>query len=147
MEQTVQKITYGMNIEQAVTALGNQLDARACGIPARFSFHWAGYRFRGTLTSLDRSKGEIEVTARLGVLPFTAENAALRQKGMDVLNRCENLNNVRFRVTSSGEILCAASTIFESKISAVPVAQALTVTLLNLRKHLKHFDGLLIPVS
>ena len=147
MEQTVQKITNGMNIEDAVTALGGQLNARAFGIPSRFSFHWSGYRFRGTLTSVDRSAGEIEVTARLGILPFTAENAALRQKAIEILNRCEQLNDVRFGVTSSGEVQCSASTIFETRTSAVPAAQALTVTLLYLRKHLKHLDDLLIPVS
>jgi len=145
--QTVQDLTKGMTINEAVTALGSELKARTSGVPLRFAFHWAGYPFKGSLTPHKSGTGEIEITARLGTLPFSVENAGVRQKGLDLLNRCEEYRDICFQITSTGEVQCSTSTTFESNLSAVTMAEVLTITLLHLRKYLKCFDGILVPLS
>lgn len=146
MMQTVQDLTNGRTINEAITALGNELKARTGGVPLRFAFHWAGYPFKGSLTPHKSGTGEIEITARLGTLPFSAENARARQKGLDLLSCCEEDSEICFQVTSTGEVQCSTSTTFESNLSAVTMAEVLTITLLHLRKHLKYFDGILVPM-
>jgi len=147
MMQTVQDLTNGMTINEAVTALGSELKARTGGVPLRFAFHWAGYPFRGSLTPHKNGAGEIEITARLGTLPFSAENASVRRKGLDLLNHCDEYSDICLQVTSSGEVQCSTSTTFDGNLSAVTMAQVLTIALLHLRKSLKCFDGILVPLS
>ncbi len=93
------------------------------------------------------AKASSKLTARLGLLPFSAEDQGARGDILKALNRhFEGLEGT-YVVTPRGEIQCVATTIFDGPVRAASVTHCLTVSLLHLHKLLGRFKGLLIPIA
>lgn len=137
----------GLSLNEALDAIGASLYGERASAPARFTFRWAGFRFKGSLRRLADGMSEVQLTARLGVLPFTAENADSRRAALQKLASQFGDLEGAYHITRAGEVQCSATTTFDGPVRAAPVAQSLTVTLLHLRKLLGRFEGLLLPVS
>ncbi|RMF12209.1 MAG: hypothetical protein D6763_01280 [Alphaproteobacteria bacterium] len=136
-----------ITLEHALESVGARIGDAAFASPAHFTFRWAGLRFQGRLQTLAPDQNELEVTARLGILPFSAENQAARRDALKELAR--HLSGVEgtYRVTGRGEIQCVATTTFSGPIRAPDIAHCLTISLLHLRKLMDRFRAFLIPLA
>lgn len=136
-----------ITLDHALSSVDAIFGNDAFATPARFSFRWAGLRFQGRLQTLASGGNELELTARLGILPFSAEDQAARNDVLTALGRHLSGLEGTYRVTPRGEIQCVATTTFDGPMQAPAVTNCLTVSLLHLRKLMSRFRGLLIPVS
>lgn len=111
--------------------------------PAACRFHWSGLQFDVAVCDDDPDEPRIALTAILGRLPFTAENALARREALRRLDEATPTADGAHDLTADGLVTFEASTSFNGPATAERFLEALVVSLLQIRPYLKQFNGVL----
>lgn len=130
-----------LGIADAVERIRKELASPRPGDHVPFSFTWAGCAFQGRLEA--GPKPVIRLAARLGKLPFSAEDAPQRRRIRQWLRgEARAGRSITCDITPQGHVLLTTATAIRADLTAVSLLQSLTLILLALRPHLQCYRSL-----
>lgn len=110
-------------------------------------FNWEGISFTASTEVSGGGKGQIELSAVLGQLFYTIEDAGQRAMALEHLFRINRDIDGIYTISPNGTIGYKSKTECESPISAQSFMEALTVILLEGEHHLRSIKAHLKPIN
>ncbi|WP_417456917.1 hypothetical protein [Kordiimonas sp.] len=136
-----------MKLHETLDKVQGHLDSLEDQQFDQIDFEWEGIRFHAVADSANGSGGKIELSAKLGRLYFTVEDAGQRTMAIERVYATNRGIDGAYRIEKNGEVSFRSVTETDAQLTGSALMSALTLILLESETHLRALRSHLKPLE
>lgn len=134
------------NVSFRLDAVLSRARQLAVSLPCTISFVWEELHFTARIQSPDAQNAALlEISCRLGLLPFTAEDGAARSHVLNFLEKHTTPVTGQYNLDSRGNLNFMQRTVLTDFNSPATIIQSVILCLAQAQPYLKTIKGVLFP--
>ncbi|WP_417460880.1 hypothetical protein [Kordiimonas sp.] len=136
-----------MKLHETLDKVQGHLDSLEDQYFDQIDFEWEGIRFHATADATSDKAGKIQLSAKLGRLYFTVEDAAQRTMAIERVYATNRGIDGAYRIEKNGDVSFQSVTETDQQLTGSALMSALTLILLESETHLRALRSHLKPVE